>query len=229
MKTKIRVVAKDRKKLKEINVLLGNQFVLSNRPELVVSYGGDGTALIAERRFPGVPKLLLKDSKVCNKCFVGGPKKEVFEKVVKKAFEIMEIPKLEMRFKRKRLIAFNDINIRNVLPTAALRFAITVNNKVLYKEVIGDGVVIATIFGSEGYFKSVSGRVFEQGFGIAFNNPTEKIKPIFLRDDCEIRIDILRGDAVITADNQKKTMRAKEKDYIIIGKHAKPGRIIHLK
>ena len=38
------------------------------KPEFVVSLGGDGTLLHAERLYPGVPKLLSRDSALCQKC-----------------------------------------------------------------------------------------------------------------------------------------------------------------
>src|ERR1035437_9622135 len=37
-------------------------------PEVVISYGGDGTLLGAEREWPGVPKVALRDSERCELC-----------------------------------------------------------------------------------------------------------------------------------------------------------------
>ena len=42
--------------------------ISEDKPDVIVSYGGDGTLLSAERKFPGIPKLPIRDSKVCKKC-----------------------------------------------------------------------------------------------------------------------------------------------------------------
>ena len=39
--------------------------VVEQEPELVASYGGDGTLMVAEHVYPGVPKVILKDSLIC--------------------------------------------------------------------------------------------------------------------------------------------------------------------
>ena len=37
-------------------------------PDIVISYGGDGTFLRAERKYPGVIKALFRYSNICKKC-----------------------------------------------------------------------------------------------------------------------------------------------------------------
>ena len=43
----------------------------TEHPEMVICYGGDGTLLFGEREYPGIPKILVRNSKVCFLC-VGG-------------------------------------------------------------------------------------------------------------------------------------------------------------
>ena len=50
-------------------VLVAGGFrVVEEAPDFVVCFGGDGTVLFGERSFPGVPKLIVKTSRVCRKC-----------------------------------------------------------------------------------------------------------------------------------------------------------------
>src|SRR3989338_5658267 len=42
--------------------------IVSCNPDMVVSYGGDGTIMRAEQKFPGVPILPLRASMVCKLC-----------------------------------------------------------------------------------------------------------------------------------------------------------------
>ena len=39
--------------------------VVEKNPDFIVCYGGDGTVLFSERKFPGVPKLIIKTSRAC--------------------------------------------------------------------------------------------------------------------------------------------------------------------
>src|SRR5689334_9056357 len=42
--------------------------IVSTNPDVVISYGGDGTLLSSERIHPSVPKLPLRNSAICKKC-----------------------------------------------------------------------------------------------------------------------------------------------------------------
>ena len=63
---KFAIVGKDFEKVENIKEkLLGRGFEFTeDDPDVVVSYGGDGMFLISERVFPGVPKILVRDSEV---------------------------------------------------------------------------------------------------------------------------------------------------------------------
>jgi hypothetical protein len=94
-------------------------------PDLVVSYGGDGMFLIAERMFPGVMKILIRDSDIGNNC-VSIDLIEALEKCRRGDYKLQEIKKLKAvhrgRFEYRELIGVNDVVIRNSLPTEAIRF-----------------------------------------------------------------------------------------------------------
>lgn len=200
---------------------------VNENPDFVISYGGDGTFLIGERKFPGVPKILVKKSKTCKKCHELHIK-EILKKIINKEYRIKEIPKIKANLKNsfdKELIAVNDIVIRNTLPTEAIRFKVFIDEKEIGMY-IGDGVVIATPFGSTAYFHSITRKSFEEGLGIAFNNTTEIVEPKILDENSEIFIEILRGPAVLVADNNRNFIDLKENDVVIIKKIEEKAKIV---
>ena len=60
-------VVSDYDTTKIVKILKKHGFVLSSSPELVFTYGGDGTILDAERKFPGVPIVPIQNSRICSR------------------------------------------------------------------------------------------------------------------------------------------------------------------
>lgn len=168
--------------------------IVKENPEIVISYGGDGTLLHAEREYPGVPKLPMRNNRVCKKCS-SHEDEVVIKKLIEGKLKLKEYKKLETAFLYKKFYALNDFVIRNIEPIHAIRFR--VNDRFF----IGDGIIISTSFGSTGYFKSVTGQTFKNGFGLAFNNITEKEDPIYPKDDDQIGFKLIRGKATLSFDN----------------------------
>lgn len=193
---KVALFGKNSKLIEGLVKSLGFELTLSN-PEVIISYGGDGTLLSSERQFPILAKLPLRNSQICNKC-----NKHEDEVMLKKLLaghlKTKEYKKLETTILYKNFYALNDFVIRNSDPTHSIRFKTSATGE---KLLIGDGVVIATPFGSTGYFKSIADKAFNKGFGIAFNNTTEKIAPIFLKDEASINFTLVRGKSTLSFDN----------------------------
>lgn len=191
-------------------------------PDFVLSVGGDGTFLISERLYPGIPKILIKESKICIKCH-DSPAEHILEKIKNKQFKIEEFQKIEVSFKNKILKASNDIIIRNKFPINAIRFEISDINE----ELIGDGIVAATSFGSTGYFHSITKKSFNSGFGLAFNNTTKYIEPLLLKD-INKTFKITRGSALVSADNNDKIFELKEGEKVNIYSSKEKAKIVRI-
>jgi NAD+ kinase len=194
-------------------------------PDVVLTYGGDGTFLHAERKFPGVPKLPLRKSATCQKCYEHEIE-EALTLLSEKKYDEEELIKVEAAFKGERLIGLNDIIIRNKDLEHAMRFDLFVDGKLLFEHLIGDGLVIATPFGSTAYYKSVTREPFEQGIGIALNNTMQEIAPLLLDESCEITVKILRGPAEVAADNLKAAIILDEGDEITITVSEQKARVL---
>lgn len=192
---KVIIVGKNASNIVDLVKKFGLEIVDKN-PDVVISYGGDGTLLSSERQLPSIPKLPIRNSLFCHKC----PKHEdklVLEKLLAGKLKLKEYQKLETTIFYKNFYALNDFVVRNSDPTHTIRFKTSSSDKLL----IGDGLVISTPFGSTGYFKSITQKTFDKGFGLAFNNTTEKIKPVFLKDGGQVTFSLIRGKATLSMDN----------------------------
>lgn len=202
-----------------------------NDPDLVISLGGDGTFFKSERKYPGVPKLMVRKSKHCKKCAAGALDGEILEKLKSGKYKVGEHVKLKAKIKRDGKIiqeytCINDFVIRNREQINALRFSVEIDGKKVGDELIGDGVVVATPFGSTAYFKSITGESFDKGIGIAFNNMTKKVRHRVLKDDARIKVKILRTDGVFSSDNDPKMTVLKKNDVVEISKSSEKGFLV---
>lgn len=202
---KVTIVGQNKNAITPVLKSLGF-IVTETRPQFVISYGGDGTLMRAEAQYPGIPKIALRDSLVCKKCSTM-PNEEVMRKVMDRDYDIEELMKIEMRVQGEKMIGLNDVTIHNSDPRKGIRYKIHVNGRQLGNEVIGDGVVIATPFGSSAYYRSITDSYFEVGIGIAFNNSTEQADHIVVKEDSIIDIEITRGPALAFTDSNKKMVK----------------------
>jgi len=199
----MRVVAFSLNKSKLKAFLRGHKEVKFN-PELVVCYGGDGTLLLAEEKYPKVKKLFFYKTKDC-KCDLS-----------KLKFE--EYMKLDVFLNGKKVFcALNDVNVHYKMPRA-LRFAVRINNMILAKELMGDGVIISTPFGSNAYYKTITGKNFSKGIGLAFNNIIKGIKSRVLNENSRVEIIINRENGYLGFDTSDKVIKLKKGDKILVKK-----------
>lgn len=192
----------------------------NNKPDFVITHGGDGTILRAERRYPGIPKITIRKSEGGFKCnYTEHELEDVLIKIDSGTYKIKEETKLEITFQERKYLALNEVQIHNSSPIKAVRFSIYMDDLPLFENVIGDGAVIATPFGSSAYFSSVGGEKFDKGIGIALNNPYNvKSEPIIIDSgfDPEIHIKILREDGLLLFDNDENIIKTKGGDDIKI-------------
>lgn len=232
---KVAVVGTNKENVADMKVtLIENGFsIVKTKPDAVISLGGDGTFLFAERTFPSVPKLLIRDSNICKKCNVD-LLTDVLHQLKSHEYDIEEHMKLSARVLRKNKViasrdCANDFVLRNHYLPEAVRFSLRINGQIVEGELIGDGVVVSTPFGSTAYFYSITRRTFRKGIGIAFNNITKQRPPLVEKEKSIIRIKLLRKDADFASDNDPKIIRIKQGDEIEIRRGQKPVRIIRIR
>ena len=199
--------------------------IVQNDPDFIVSYGGDGTVMKSESAYPGIPKIVLRNSLICKKC---SPltNEEVLNKVIAGEYLIEELIKLEAVVKKQVLVGFNEVMVHNKDPRSGIRYTVTINGKKIDKEVIGDGIVVATPYGSTGYYRSITDSFTEVGIGVAFNNSTEQADHMVLKEDSIIELHISRGPAEVYADNHQECVEINDDDVVLIKKSAETAKIV---
>jgi len=232
---------KDPKKLKKVKVvfrldpstvkkiLTSEGFeVVDKDPDFVVCYGGDGTVLFGERKYPEVPKLILKTSKVCRPYDYDPNKLRKYLKNIKNQdYQIYSEMKLETTTKGKKLVGLNEIQIHLKLPIYAVRFSFSVNGKEC-DELIGDGVIVSTPFGATGYYKATGGKIFDKGIGISFNNLHNKNEQsLVVSEDSIVKLTVTRGPAWLLADNNEDFIELDAGDSVKIHKSKSMANFIY--
>jgi NAD+ kinase len=194
-------------------------------PEVVVTWGGDGLLLRSEAAWPGVPKLPLRNSRHGIKC---QPHEipEALDRLLQGRLVASRHFKVRGEARDRVKIGLNEIMVHNARPTSAVRFRIAVNDDPPGHEVVGDGLVVATPFGSTAYYRTITRGSFREGLGLAFNNSIEPVDHTVLPEDSVIRVRITRGPALLTADNQPEDVEVDDGDEIVIRRD--PGHAVIL-
>lgn len=215
-------------KLKHLLEKYGFRIVNKN-PDFILVYGGDGSALFSERFYPSIPKLLVKRNEICRKCdYTFENLKTILPRIKARKFKINKEIKLEATFGNKKLIALNEIQLHTKLPIRAVRFSVSVAGK-KFENLIGDGAIVSTPFGSPAYFSSAGGKEFTKGIGICFNNlHNRRIKSFIIPENSTVKIRIIRDNAWLAADNYEKMFSLNANDIITIRKSKQFAKFITL-
>lgn len=193
--------------------------------DTVVCYGGDGSVLRAEYEYPGTPKLLLRNSRICKLC-APLTNDEILERVAAGRYSFRELMKLDVHANGRSLTALNDVIVHNADPRHGIRYRLYVEGRPIGSEIIGDGIVAATPLGSTGYYRSITDSFFSVGIGIAFNNSTEQSDHMVTADTSVVKLTVIRGPAVVYADNQPATIELSENDEVVIARSTATARLI---
>lgn len=200
-----------------INQLLTQEglTIVEKDPEVVVTHGGDGYLLKAERLYPGVPKLPIRHNSICKSC-VDHDTTHAIKALARGTISESRVYKLETTFQDKTYYALNEFSLHHVKPHQAIRFTVQVNDEEYQEQAIGDGVIVATPFGSHAYYRSITNSVFRLGIGIAFNNTTEPIDHMVVRESDSIKVTVTRGPAYFLADNDPDLPIVEEGQQLVI-------------
>src|SRR3989338_6171104 len=95
--------------------------ISKKNPDFVITYGGDGTILRTENKYPSVPQIPIRKSHICNSC-VGGIDsiEKIKEGLLKGNYRTKEFGKVEAIFGKQKLVGLNEIQIHSSDPRKAL-------------------------------------------------------------------------------------------------------------
>lgn len=173
-------------------------------PDAVVAYGGDGTFLMSEREFPGLPKFPLRDTRTSPLCAEHNIRNLV-ECFASGKLEKSVLIKINGFFHNKIITALNDIFIHNYTRNRAIRCSVWIDDELYLKEDVNDGIGIATPHGSTAYFRSITNCIFRSGIGLAFSNSRDHSTHIIVPEYSAIRIKVTRGPVLVINDNSEET------------------------
>jgi len=177
--------------------------------DFVVAHGGDGTLLLAEEAYPGVPKLAIRDSHTAPRCEEHSTEKLLSEFCAGK-LPLTHLKKLCAVCCKETKLAVNDIFLHNFERTGALRYRVWIDDELYANEVVGDAVGISSVHGSTAYYKSITHSIFRVGIGLSFSNSTEEVNHLVLPETAEIRVAVVRGPGLLIADNSAYTITVPE-------------------
>lgn len=183
-------------------------------PELIVTYGGDGALLGAERQFPGIPKLPLRDAATAPTCPAHSAK-EIIGKYLEGRLKLTRLPKLQAVTPQGILTGINDLVINSLEDTSALRYRVFIDDELYAMEVVGDGACFSSVHGSTAYYRSITRGVFRVGVGLAFSNSTEVVDHLVLPEESKVTIEILRGPGVVMADNDPQKFQVQVGEKVV--------------
>jgi NAD+ kinase len=210
-----------------VKALKGKVELGPDDPDFIITVGGDGTILDAERRFPGIPKVALRMSKSCKNCIGYKPSEagKIISRIKQKKYKIIKYGKVEIEARGKTLTGLNEVQIHNKNPFRALRFTLkTVGKK--SETIIGDGLIASTTYGSTGYYQAIGYKPFSSGIRIGFNNTYPKRRAIPLKEKAEVVI--LREDGLVIADNEKRMIPIVAGDKVVIRKSDEIARFLKI-
>jgi len=204
--------------------------LVSDSADVVICYGGDGTLLLAEARWPGVPKVPIRNSRRGNRC-IPHPADQVIARLVAGQLARVEFIKLEGRVRRQGsdllapTVAMNEFNVHMGHINAAVRFSLMLDAEPYLggHEIIGDGVIVCTPFGSTAYYNQLTRGIFHAGLGIAFKSTPDHTSHLVVDERTSISVRITRGPAVLAYDNATTYVTLEEDDELLIQRHAAPA------
>lgn len=186
---------------------------------VIVTLGGDGTILYAARTYPD-PTILPVRAGTSKGNRAAFDVEQLIEKLTSLEDGSGEFASTSFRTLsafsggtelRGGFRALNEISLHHQSPVLATTFATRIDDDGTvreFSELIGDGVLVATPFGSTGYFRAIAGQTFTEGFGIAFNNihtPQETPRMIRCTEDAVVELEVLTtkrsSGAVLTRDD----------------------------
>ena len=212
---KIRLLGKNLQDIRPLLARFGLEETESDF-DVVITHGGDGALLGAERACPGVPKLPLRDAATAPTCEEHSAVRRL-EKFVSGKSLLTRLPKVVGITSTGGSVAgINDVFLHSASHTSALRYRVRIDGELYASEVVGDAVGIASVHGSGAYYRSITHSVFRVGIGLAFSNSTESVDHMVLDSASRIDIEITRGPARLAADNDPDELPVAEGESVTL-------------
>ena len=122
--------------------------------DILIVVGGDGTIFKAVKEYPNAALLPIKR--------LSFPISAALEKIKRGKYKIKKVMRLEVKYKNFKAWGINDISVLRD-DECANRFRVFIDGKNAFGgELMGDGVIVATPYGSTGYNWTAGGSVLKE-------------------------------------------------------------------
>lgn len=186
------------------------------KADLIITHGGDGAMLGAERLYPGCLKFPIRDAATAPLCPAHGLSMQL-ELLKSDSLKKTMLPKICGSVNGRCMKAINDVFIHNRDYVSAMRYNVWIDGELYGKEIVGDGVGLSTVHGATAYYRSITHSIFRTGIGLAFSNSTELVNHLVLPETSVVRVQVLRGPCEMVADNSPEKIELQEGDEAILG------------
>ena len=210
---KIKLLGKNLDHVRSILESAGLTDCGTDTPEVVVTYGGDGALLGAERDYPGILKFPLRDKETAPTCQLHETSR-VISQFINGELKTFRLPKLAAESPAGSLTGINDLVLHTADYTTALRYRVWIDGELYAPEVVGDGICFAGVHGSTAYYRSITKGIFRTGVGLAFSNSTEAVDHLVLPESSTVAVEIIRGTGIVMADNDPRKFTVNVGDRI---------------
>ena len=198
--------------------------LVRDHPDIIICYGGDGTLLAAELRWPGIPKVPIRNSRRGHRC-IAHPPEAVIARLAEGGLTRTEFMKLECAVRHGDdeepfcyISAMNEVNVHMGRINSAVRFKLWLDDRAYDEgvEIIGDGFVISTPFGSTAYFNQITRGIFFEGIGLALKSTSHYTSHLIAPAATTFRVLITRGPAVMAFDSSEEYFALREGDELTV-------------
>lgn len=176
---------------------------VQTKPDFVLVFGGDGTLLKCEEKYPQIPKVLVSESS-CSLGYLAATSVEnlevILDELKKKRYVLSKRMKLDVKYSKKESV-LNEVLITSRLRGRSIKIELLKNGKPLFI-VNCDGVILFTPTGSTAYSMSCGGPILKtKGIGITLVNPhLSPTKYLVLDEKDKVMVKLLAGEGVMILD-----------------------------
>ena len=205
------------------------------RVDAIITVGGDGTVLHANREAQNVPILGINMGGTGFLADVSPAEAEgAIEKLLAGELRVRERARVRVEIGKRRLPdALNEIMIASAIPGKTLAFRTFVDGKIVY-DMKGDGIIVATPTGSTAYAWAAGGPIVDPRLSILLLTPVcasrPGIPPIVVPASSRIELELVRRDrpALVVVDG-KSLAKAKPGERLIFHVSENPARFFEWK
>lgn len=209
-----------------------NLEIVTDEPDVIICYGGDGTLLHAELEWPGRPKVPVLHSQRGYRCIPHPPSQVIAGlaqgRLLRNFYTKLDCTVFRGQAGSQHFNALNEVNVHMGRINSAVRFDLSINGQPFEegREILGDGFVVCTPFGSTAYFSAITHVVFYEGIGVAFKATNEHINNMVLPESYTVRLRITRGPAVLAHDSALAYVQLRAGDELEVKKHKQSATIL---